>query len=197
MREREVRMALQGSPSLPYPTLPYPHTHLPTIPLTHNPLRLAPHAHPDRINLIHPGAAAQVGHNTHNPAKILWGRKFRGQLLCMMMTWFGFGFLYYGLVFLTTRLFSDGGGGEADTKGGIDISSIAINSLSELVGTSLVYFTIDKTGRRTAQLVAYSLTSVFLLLLPYVGSGAALTILTCLTRIGERERDIYFKGDRI
>jgi hypothetical protein len=52
----------------------------------------------------------------------------------MMTTWFGFGFLYYGLVFLTTRLFSDGSG-EADSKGGIDISSIAINSLSELIGT--------------------------------------------------------------
>jgi len=68
---------------------------------------------------------------------------------------FGFGFLYYGLVFLTARLFSEEGeegkGGKGGEEGGIDIEKIAINSLSEIVGTLVVFFTVDIIGRRTSQ----------------------------------------------
>ena len=116
----------------------------------------------------------------------LFSRPVRATTLPLLLTWFSFGFGYYGLIFLTSRMFSseEGGaaaGGTAPKDDAFDKLEITLSALSEFAGTTAVYFTVDKVGRRCSQMWTYSVASFSVFLMAI---GAAPKLFSIISRAG-------------
>ncbi|GMH48809.1 hypothetical protein TrVE_jg4014 [Triparma verrucosa] len=88
----------------------------------------------------------------------------------LFMVWFCFGFGYYGLVFLTSRIFTEEGGeggGEGGNEEIFDTVSITLSALSEFLGTTVVWFTIDSLGRRKSQTFSYTFAAIGVILMSF------------------------------
>eukprot|EP00537_Pseudo-nitzschia_pungens_P019290 CAMPEP_0172398562 /NCGR_PEP_ID=MMETSP1061-20121228/36838_1 /TAXON_ID=37318 /ORGANISM="Pseudo-nitzschia pungens, Strain cf. pungens" /LENGTH=605 /DNA_ID=CAMNT_0013131121 /DNA_START=32 /DNA_END=1849 /DNA_ORIENTATION=+ len=83
-------------------------------------------------------------------------------------TWFGFGFLYYGVIIAVSIVFTteevnnngdmmndDVDGASSSLSYGFDFAAIFITASSEIFGLIAVLYTVDKFGRIPSQTVAY------------------------------------------
>lgn len=77
----------------------------------------------------------------------------------------GMAFLYYGAILAITMIFSSEEEKQADGTYNFDYTAIFASSSAELVGLTLVIFTVDTVGRIPSQTVCYAMggTSVFLM----------------------------------
>eukprot|EP00606_Chrysophyceae_sp_TOSAG23-5_P000907 GSChrysophyteH2.ASY1.ANO1.1004.1 assembled CDS len=118
--------------------------------------------------------------------EILFGAKLRGTTLKVGTIWICFGFAYYGIVLLITRLYQKEEGAGADSSQypsssgsdgtdengnavcAFDYGGIALNTSAEIGGFVLALTTIDYMGRRGTQLWTY------------LASGAALVVMGSL-----------------
>lgn len=104
--------------------------------------------------------------------KIFSTRRHLRVIRPLFVLWFGFGFGYYGLVFLTAKLFSSLECYEAS----FDIRGLTMSTLSEFGGTTLVYFTVDHTGRRLSQLFCYGLAGLLLFTMTQLNAPSRWTL---------------------
>lgn len=111
--------------------------------------------------------------------------------ILLWATWFGFGFLYYGVIIAVSLVFiteedetsnkdDDGNGVEGEYQNtlsyGFDFAAIFVTSSAEIFGLIAVLFTIDSIGRIPSQTIAYRIggLSTFLLgLLCILESGTS------------------------
>jgi MFS family permease len=94
------------------------------------------------------------------------------QLLAVI--WGSFGFTYYGLILLVTRLYKmadEAGGDDASSEDGsnatcsFDYGDILINSTGEIPGVIAAYLLVDWAGRRATQTSTYVLGGICLVVL--------------------------------
>ena len=88
-------------------------------------------------------------------ASLFQGQKWK-LTVPLLTVWFCFGFGYYGLVFLSTRIFSKGGDASdcaaGETPLTFDYADIVVSSLSEVFAVWVTAKYINRTGRRTSQM---------------------------------------------
>jgi hypothetical protein len=77
--------------------------------------------------------------------------------------WMLFGFTYYGIILFVSRVYSTSDEDDG-TKCSFDYSAIFINSLSELLGTTLAILLIERIGRVKLQVIFYFLAGLFVAL---------------------------------
>jgi hypothetical protein len=83
--------------------------------------------------------------------------------LLLWSTWFGLGFLYYGVILAVSIVFTNEEEMEDDEANGngnggsyaFDYEAIFISASSEIFGLIIVLFTIDKFGRIPSQTISY------------------------------------------
>jgi MFS transporter, putative metabolite:H+ symporter len=81
--------------------------------------------------------------------------------LLLWMTWAGQAFLYYGTIIAVTLVFATESGGDANDDGNnnrgyeFDYPAIFAAASSELAGTTLVIFAVDRIGRVPSQALSY------------------------------------------
>lgn len=111
---------------------------------------------------------------------IILDKKIRKVTIPLWLVWGLFGFTYYGLILFVTRVYSKNDGDDGNDDGGcsFDYSSIFINSLSELIGTTLGVVLIDRIGRVNIQMIFYFLSGLFVALVsvPNLSSGGILAV---------------------
>ena len=82
----------------------------------------------------------------------------------LWMTWLGFGFSYYGVILLVTRLFTDPASASASAGScSFDYPAIFFNATSEVVGVMAAALFIDKLGRTRSQALLYLSAAVCVL----------------------------------
>lgn len=112
---------------------------------------------------------------------------WRKTMLMMWVTWFAFAFAYYGVIQLTTNIFSQTSTTGNSSTYTFDYIPILISALSEFAGTTMVFFAVDKIGRVPSQAIPYAtggLTVFALSLLAgYGGSGTAEMIVSFISRM--------------
>lgn len=112
---------------------------------------------------------------------IIFNKDIRRVTIPLWFVWALFGFTYYGLILFVTRVYSNGDSddGSGDDGGcSFDYSAIFINSLSELVGTTLGVLLIDRIGRINTQMIFYFLSGLFVALvsIPNLSSSGILAV---------------------
>lgn len=97
----------------------------------------------------------------------LFEPKWREVILRLWGAWFAFAFGYYGILLVTTRIFSLEDQGDAKMKSSINIdySAIFVSSMAEFMGTTLVIVAVDRVGRIPSQVASYTLAGVLLCVL--------------------------------
>lgn len=112
---------------------------------------------------------------------------WRKTTLMMWLTWFSVAFTYYGVLQLTTNIFSS-----TDTTGDIttytfDYVPILISAFSEFAGTTLIFFAVDWLGRVPSQYISFLTGGITVLALSllaeYGGSGAAEMVVSFISRM--------------
>ena len=113
----------------------------------------------------------------------LFSPQWRKITLLLWGVWFGLAFLYYGVIFAVSMVFSEhqveddfGHGGHYE----FDYSAILISASSEVVGLIIVLMTIDKWGRIATQTVTY------------IGGGTSCLLLGCLASVDASRNVLIF-----
>ena len=99
--------------------------------------------------------------------------------LLLWSTWFGLGFLYYGVILAVSIVFTNeeemedeanGGNGNGNGSYDFDYVAIFISASSEIFGLIIVLYTIDKFGRISSQTISYRIGGIatFLMGILYV-----------------------------
>ena len=124
--------------------------------------------------------ADALDHTYESYKEILLGANLRMTTLKVGTIWVCFGFAYYGIVLLITRMYEGKVGGESGANGqedlnlngnavcSFDYGGIAFNTSAEIGGFILALITIDLLGRRGTQLWTY------------LASGGALVVMGSL-----------------
>jgi MFS family permease len=119
-------------------------------------------------------------------ASVSYGEFFKREMLPITIplwsVWCCFGFMYYGIVLLISRLFQK----ETDDDGytcDFDYEEIFISAASELGGVILSAFLIDKLGRVKIQMGFYSAVAVTVLLMGIRMPSALLIVFSTLARM--------------
>ena len=117
--------------------------------------------------------------SNHGSFKELFRTPDQSKLTILLWaTWFGFGFLYYGVIIAVSLVFTneveasanygdDGDDGVANNDDtvsssyGFDFAAIFITASAEVFGLIVVLFTIDSIGRIPSQTMAYRIGGVF------------------------------------
>lgn len=117
--------------------------------------------------------------NNHGSFKELFRTPNQSKLTILLWaTWFGFGFLYYGVIIAVSLVFTneeeesanygdDGDDGVANNDDtvsssyGFDFAAIFITASAEVFGLIVVLFTIDSIGRIPSQTMAYRIGGIF------------------------------------
>lgn len=91
----------------------------------------------------------------------------------LAVIWLSFGFTYYGLILLVTRLYKesdgDNGGGSSNATCSFDYADILVNSTGEIPGVIITYLIIDRVGRKITQTGSYLLGALCLVILGGMG----------------------------
>lgn len=98
----------------------------------------------------------------------LFSPKWLKITLLLWGAWFGFAFLYYGLIIAISLIFSSHQEKDEQGQGGMydfDYSAIFISASSEIFGLLLVVLTVDKWGRVPTQSIFYLSGGITTLLL--------------------------------
>lgn len=101
--------------------------------------------------------------------------------------WMTFGFTYYGIILLVTRLYtaaSTSASGDDGSTCNFTYSFIFINSCSELVGVFLASIVIDRWGRSRTQTVFYLLAGFSVALMGIKQGVASVTAIAFIGRMG-------------
>lgn len=110
----------------------------------------------------------------------LLGKDMFNTTLSVWAIWFGFGFAYYGLVYLINTLF--------EVKSHYDFASIFLSASSEIFGVMIGFGLIDQIGRKKTQASTYLLGGVGTLILGILvwmpHAPVLLTLCAMLARIG-------------
>jgi len=77
--------------------------------------------------------------------------------LCIWGVWFGKSFMYWGTIQVITLAFSRTNPESGDVSYDFDYGAILASSMAELVGVSIVIFSVDRAGRKASQSAAYML----------------------------------------
>ena len=90
--------------------------------------------------------------------------------LFLWATWFGFGFLYYGVIIAVSLVFTSGEVNNDDDVGnenedsvasyGFDFSAIFVTASAEIFGLIAVLGTVDSIGRIPSQTIAYRIGGI-------------------------------------
>ena len=90
----------------------------------------------------------------------------------MWITWAGFAFVYYGCIQVTTLVFSSTGENMTDLKETytFDYGAIMASGFSEMAGTIVIIFTVERVGRIPTQVVAYLIGGFMTLALSMLAS---------------------------
>ncbi|OEU20287.1 MFS general substrate transporter, partial [Fragilariopsis cylindrus CCMP1102] len=89
--------------------------------------------------------------------------------LLLWSTWFGLGFLYYGVILAVSIVFTNeeemedeanGGNGNGNGSYDFDYVAIFISASSEIFGLIIVLYTIDKFGRISSQTISYRIGGI-------------------------------------
>lgn len=100
----------------------------------------------------------------------------------LAIIWTSFGFTYYGLILLVTRLYkqsdgSDNDSGSSNATCSFDYQDILVNSTGEIPGVIITYFIVDRLGRRVSQTSSYLLGAVCLIVIGLIGTDSKGAIL--------------------
>jgi hypothetical protein len=104
-------------------------------------------------------------------ASLFIDRKWR-LTVPVMVVWFAFGFSYYGLVFLSTRIFSTDTSAPDDATLRFDYADIAVSSCSEVIAVYLVARSVNSIGRQKSQLYLYIASGIGVLLMCLSATGS-------------------------
>ena len=104
----------------------------------------------------------------------------------LFTVWFLFGWTYYGIIFLVSRIYSKDGDDDADDGFTCDFeySEIFYNASSEVIGVALTALMIDRVGRNGSQTSLYLFSGVFFILIGIPMSDIGLSVTGFLARIG-------------
>jgi len=117
----------------------------------------------------------------------LFTPKWRKITLLLWGVWFGFSFAYYGTILAVTRVFQDNSD-NSDGTPNFNFEAIFISCTAEILGTTIIIFSVDSIGRIRSQQLSYTLGGlcVFMLCLPSLkGSVGTLTVLAFVARVFE------------
>ena len=105
----------------------------------------------------------------------------------LAIIWVSFGFTYYGLILLVTRLYrqTDGDSGSASSNAtcSFDYADILVNSTGEIPGVVITYLIIDRIGRRVTQSGSYLLGAMCLVILGSMGHATGKGAILALSLI--------------
>jgi putative MFS transporter len=111
---------------------------------------------------------------------IILDKNIRKVSIPLWCVWALFGFTYYGLILFVARVYSknSSSGDDNEQSCSFDYSSIFINSLSELIGTTFGVVLIDRIGRVNTQMIFYLLSGLFVAMVsvPSLSSGGVLAV---------------------
>ena len=99
--------------------------------------------------------------------------------------WLSFGFCYYGIILLVTRVYSTASGG-AVAEVSFDYASIFVSACSELAGVTFTALVVDRWGRVCTPSLMYLITGVALVTLSFVtvnSSSATTTAIGFISRM--------------
>lgn len=99
---------------------------------------------------------------------------WRKTTLLLWITWAGQAFLYYGTIISVTLVFATEEGDEdheSDRAYEFDYSAIFAAASSELAGTTLVIFSVDRVGRIPSQAISYIMGGVSAFALCMLAAG--------------------------
>ena len=106
----------------------------------------------------------------------------------LFTVWFLFGWTYYGIIFLVSRIYSkssdDDGDDASEYTCDFEYSDIFYNAASEVIGVALTAVVIDRFGRNRSQTTLYVLSGVFVALLGVKMSDVGVSVVGMLARIG-------------
>ena len=89
----------------------------------------------------------------------LFSPQWRKITMFLWAAWFGYAFLYYGVIIAVSRVFSEGQtedqSGDGSGHYSFDYSAIVISASSEIAGLVVVLMTVDKWGRIVTQVATY------------------------------------------
>jgi MFS family permease len=98
-----------------------------------------------------------------------WGlvstSEMRGLSFPLWTVWLSFGFCYYGIILLVSRVYSKGASSESSAAVEFDFPSIFVSASSELVGVTITALLVDRWGRVGTQSLMYFLTGAALIIL--------------------------------
>jgi hypothetical protein len=103
--------------------------------------------------------------------------------------WFSYGFVYYGIILFTTRLFAHGDDDDtADDKTcSFDYLHLLISALVEFIALFVVLLGIEKIARNLFQSYFYGLSALFCILFAFFDSSTVMiTIFSSLIRLAVR-----------
>jgi hypothetical protein len=102
--------------------------------------------------------------------------------------WIGFGFTYYGIILLISRIYSMNENNDNDSNDNDDTATcsfeylpIFVSSISEFIGIALGTCVIDRLGRVNSQFIFYSVTGISVLICAFDLSRYTLLIFTCIS----------------
>ena len=115
-------------------------------------------------------ACTQLLHAVKTYNELLTGETLRGTTFKIGTIWVVFGFAYYGIVLLITRIYqtatpADAGSTSLNAVCSFDYAGIAVNTSSEIVAVLGVMLIIDSIGRRRTQMGTYGACAVSLVVL--------------------------------
>ena len=115
-------------------------------------------------------------------AALLSTSELRWTTIPLWTTWLSFGFCYYGIILLVTRVYSSGSGGEVSDVS-FDFASIFVSACSELAGVTLTALIVDRWGRVSTQSLMYLMTGVALVVLSFLKAKSSSFTITAISFI--------------
>lgn len=94
--------------------------------------------------------------------------------------WFTYGFVYYGIILFTTRIFAhddDDDNADDDVTCSFDYLHLLISALVEFIALFAVYLGVEKIARNLFQTYFYGLSAIFCALFAFISSNTVMTTL--------------------
>ena len=104
----------------------------------------------------------------------------------LAIIWISFGFTYYGLILLVTRLYKESDGNDNNNSSNsssnatcsFDFADIFVNSSGEIPGVIITYLLVDRIGRRPSQTSSYLLGACCLVIIGCISTSSKAAILS-------------------